>query len=111
MGLKGCRLWAMGQLDSNVQSPTDEAGAGAGAAGAVVVAALARDWPAAILPISVIRRRFTSHPPPARSLLPPPRVIAVGSPLTPPPARRHIPSARVVTPGCQIGYMGLGFRV
>jgi hypothetical protein len=22
MGLKGCRLWAMGQLDSNVQSPT-----------------------------------------------------------------------------------------
>jgi hypothetical protein len=22
MGLKGCRLWVMGQLDSNVQSPT-----------------------------------------------------------------------------------------
>ena len=22
MGLKGCRLWTMGQLDSNVQSPT-----------------------------------------------------------------------------------------
>jgi hypothetical protein len=25
MGLKGDRLWVMGQLDSNVQSPTDEA--------------------------------------------------------------------------------------
>jgi hypothetical protein len=24
MGLKGYRLWAMGQLDSNVQSPTAE---------------------------------------------------------------------------------------
>jgi hypothetical protein len=22
MGSKGCRLWVMGQLDSNVQSPT-----------------------------------------------------------------------------------------
>jgi hypothetical protein len=25
MGLKGYRLWAMGQLDSNVQSPTSSA--------------------------------------------------------------------------------------
>jgi hypothetical protein len=25
MGLKGYRLWGMGQLDSNVQSPTEEA--------------------------------------------------------------------------------------
>jgi hypothetical protein len=24
MGLKGYRLWVMGQLDSNVQSPTEE---------------------------------------------------------------------------------------
>jgi hypothetical protein len=27
MGLKGYRLWAMGQLDSNVQSPTATAAA------------------------------------------------------------------------------------
>jgi hypothetical protein len=26
MGLKGYRLWAMGQLDSNVQSPTEARG-------------------------------------------------------------------------------------
>jgi hypothetical protein len=25
MGLKGYRLWVMGQLDSNVQSPTEDA--------------------------------------------------------------------------------------
>ena len=39
MGLKGYRLWAMGQLDSNVQSPTAtaaaDAGGIAGVAGAV----------------------------------------------------------------------------
>jgi hypothetical protein len=30
MGLKGYRLWVMGQLDSNVQSPTDGAARDAG---------------------------------------------------------------------------------
>jgi hypothetical protein len=30
MGLKGYRLWAMGQLDSNVQRPTPAPGEGSG---------------------------------------------------------------------------------
>ena len=32
MGLKGVRLWVMGQLDSNVQSPTEVFAASAAAA-------------------------------------------------------------------------------
>jgi hypothetical protein len=33
MGLKGYRLWVMGQLDSNVQSPTVGSGGGGGGGG------------------------------------------------------------------------------
>jgi hypothetical protein len=37
MGLKGYRLWIMGQLDSNVQSPTVTASSAAAAAAPTTV--------------------------------------------------------------------------
>jgi hypothetical protein len=35
MGLKGYRLWVMGQLDSNLQSPTTSASSAAASASAL----------------------------------------------------------------------------
>jgi hypothetical protein len=72
MGLKGYRLWAMGQLDSNVQSPTalarlpralQESGVKPALEAQHANLPLQRLDERRVGPLATVRRRYPPHPP------------------------------------------------